>query len=61
VRGCARARVVVDVVDADRLGCLAQLARLDGGIALGLDLCLPFTVGSLGLLEDVDNVFALCW
>jgi hypothetical protein len=61
VRGCARAGVVVDVVDADRLGRLAQLARLDGGIALGLDLSLPFTVGGLGLLEDVDNVFALCW
>jgi hypothetical protein len=47
------------VVDANGLEALGQLLLFDCGIALGLDLCLAFAVGGLGLLEDVDNVLAL--
>jgi len=47
------------IVDADGLDGLGQLPLLYGGITLRLDLSLALTVGSLGLLEDVDYVLAL--
>lgn len=47
------------VVDAEGLDTLAQLSFSYLSISLGLDFCLAFAIGSLGLLEDVDNVLAL--
>jgi hypothetical protein len=47
------------IIHTDGLYALGELPLLDGGITLGLDLCLALAIGGLGLLEDVDNVLAL--
>jgi hypothetical protein len=47
------------VIDAQSFYALGELLLLDGGIALSLDLSLALAVCSLGLLEDVDELFAL--
>jgi hypothetical protein len=55
---CARAGVIVVAQELDALG---ELLLFYGSIAVGINLRLALAIGSLGLLEDVDNVFALCW
>jgi hypothetical protein len=55
---CARPGVVFNL---HLLQALAELPLFDGGIALGLELGLSFSIRSLGLLEDVEDVFALWW
>lgn len=56
--GSARSSIVVE------LECLHAIAELlllcEGSIALRLDLSFALAVGRLGLLEDIDNVLALC-
>ena len=47
------------VFDAQSFYALCELPLLDGSIALGLDFSLALAVCGLGLLEDVDEVFAL--
>jgi hypothetical protein len=57
VGGCTRLDIILNAqcLDAPTQGLL--LAH--GSIALGLDLSLALAVGSLGLLEDADDVLAL--